>query len=313
MAFYEPLSEHLHGMTKERLVGSTADSWESHHPKIRPYFEEYAPLLNAERGGVLGYHRSFAFGHYFTTAGEPSERLFAYLSSLVRFACKAGKIPVLKHCRSLGRVEWMRAAFPDALHVSIVRDPWTQWLSAQRLAAADNRYFLTAPLSILALNARHHVVRPVLQALRIDPGRLRRFTFSATYRTCDAFVSAASDETRYRSFLAFWIATAYTSLPHVELTLDSDLLAASRAYRKEIQEQIEQHVGVALDLRSARKLLNASVAARISASQVEGCHLDALEACAILERSASDPSEIAALEIAHRKLTDARAGALQAS
>jgi hypothetical protein len=313
MSFYEPLNEHLAGMTSERLVGSTHKSWESRHPQIRPYFEEYAPFVSADREGVRGYDRSFAFERFFASSGEPFPRIYEYLSSLLRYAHDAGKVPVLKFCRSLGRVGWMREQFPEVLHIAVVRDPWAQWLSAQRLASAGNRYFLVAPLFLLARNARNPAVRPVLDALHIDAWRLRRFTREKTFRACDAFVESASEAACYRSFLAFWIATARTSLPHVDLTLDSDVLASSRAYRKEVHEQIVQLTGIEIDLHSARRALVPSFAAQISAAQVEECHLDALQACLQLEQSAATASALAALDIVRRKLTDARAAALQAS
>jgi hypothetical protein len=313
MAFYEPLSEHLAGMTPERLVGSTHDSWESRHPKIRPYFEEYAPFVAPGKEGVRGFHRSFAFERFFASSDEQVPQLSAYLGSLMRFAYDAGKTPVFKFCRSLGRVEWMREHFPGALHVAIVRDPWAQWLSAQRLAAAGNRYFLAAPLALLARNAQHRVVRPLLETLGVGAERLRRFTFGRTYRACDAFVEAASEEARYRSFLAFWIATAHTSLPHVDLALDSDLLASSRAYRKEIGEHIAQSTGIDVDLGSARMTLAPTFSPKISAARVESCHVDALGACAQLERFVPSTNDIAAIDIVRRKISDARTAALQAS
>ena len=160
MAFYEPLHELLKDIKREGIRRESPTEWNSHHPDGPPYFEEFTPLL--ARRGIARYHRSFAFDRFFLARHEREPRLQAYLSQLVDLAHSSGKLPVLKFCRSHGRVAWMRAHFPNALHVAVLRDPVAQWNSAWRQAESGNPYFLAAPLAILA----RHLSEPMVAQVR---------------------------------------------------------------------------------------------------------------------------------------------------
>jgi hypothetical protein len=166
MAFYEPLSERLAEITVVGMPTIRPEIWDSGHPdRQRPYFEEFAPLLSATERGVAGYQSAFAIEEYFAGSGAALPELAAYLESLVRLARSAGKTPVLKFCRSLGRVGWMRAAFPAAIHAVVVRSPWDQWLSAwHQYVTYGNPYFVVMPFVIMS---RHHDHPAVARAAEI--------------------------------------------------------------------------------------------------------------------------------------------------
>ncbi|MEF8766148.1 hypothetical protein, partial [Stenotrophomonas sp. A3_2] len=116
MAFYEPLHEALAGLTLAEIDRNSAASWPSGHPVGAPYFQEYAPLL-ARRAGATGFQPRFSYHDHFLLPRAPDGALSAWLHGLVEEAHCADALPVLKFCRSLGRVGWMRRRFPRALHI----------------------------------------------------------------------------------------------------------------------------------------------------------------------------------------------------
>ena len=146
MAFYEPLHESLGTLSAWQLPTLRPDLWMSAHPGTQPYFNEFAPLLRQGSPGVAGFNEEFALAQYFVGADDALPEPASYLQSLIDLARSAGKQPVLKLARSLGRVGWMRNAFPDAAHVLVVRNPWSQWLSGWRLFTVHHsEYFWRCP------------------------------------------------------------------------------------------------------------------------------------------------------------------------
>jgi hypothetical protein len=113
------------------LPSLRADTWSSHHPRLtRPYYHEYAPLLRNGTPGVDGFRRAFGAANFFADAAAELPELRAYIAMLLAHAAKQGRQPVLKFCRSIGRVAWMQRNFPGAVHVVVLRNPATQFGSA---------------------------------------------------------------------------------------------------------------------------------------------------------------------------------------
>jgi hypothetical protein len=306
MAFYEPLHEALGGVTLESLPQISVDSWNSRHSLSRPYFEEFAPLLGRGRRGVAGYDRSFAFDRFFSAPNEPAHKLFAYLSRLLLLAHGSGKIPVLKFCRSLGRVAWMRSHFPQALHLGVLRDPLAQWISAYRLAESGNRYFLAAPLAILVQHQRDARVATALSTLELRLSSLRQNAFEKTYGECDGFVVSATLQALYRSFVAFWLVTACTSLPYVDETIDSDVIGASPLYRQQLQDNLMEKTGIDVDLGAARIVPAGRQDCELRSINVESVHADASRALDLLLREADWPNPGTTAAAIRRKLEEPR-------
>ena len=131
--YYEPLGEPLAGLRPGNLASITAESWASGHLGLaRPYFDEYRALLRQGLAGVRGYQARFATTGFFASPETASPDLYGYLRDLLDAALRNGEQPVLKCCRSIGRVGWMRRHFADAVHIVVLRDPFTQFASATR-------------------------------------------------------------------------------------------------------------------------------------------------------------------------------------
>ena len=298
MAFYEPLHELLKDIKLEGIRRERAAEWNSHHPDGPPYFQEFIPLL--ARRGIARYHRSFAFDRFFLARHEREPRLQAYLSQLVDLAHSSGKLPVLKFCRSHGRVAWMRAHFPNALHVAVLRDPVAQWNSAWRQAENGNPYFLAAPLAILARHLSEPMVAQVAMRLGARLRPLRRRSFERSYEQCERFVQTSTAVALYRSYLAFWLVSACKSLLHVDATIHVGALGESMTYRKNIGDFLLASTGVTVDFTNARAAASKG-ADGLRASEIRSAHADALLALAAtvdaFDGAADDAADVIAREL----------------
>lgn len=246
--FYEPLHEDL-AKLKSRDIGLLRpDSWQSGHGTGAPYFAEFAPILR-QSGGVRGHQSSFAFDDYFAAAESEDADLQTYLRGLMASAAAENRLPVLKFCRSLGRVPWMEAHFPDVFHAVILRDPQAQWRSARRqMEQTRNRYFVLAPFIILARNAQHPLLAEAIARLGVAmPPALSR-NLGITTDTCWRHVQRLSWQDRFRGFLALWAATGITSIAGRASIIDGDRLASDAGYRAEAECALQAAAGVPVGL-----------------------------------------------------------------
>jgi hypothetical protein len=252
LGLYEPLNESLATMTLRTLPLMRPAASDSRHPETdRPYFEEYAPLLSAKRSGVAGYRPEFAYDTFFMEASESAPALRAYIESLLELGRESGATPVLKFCRSLARLGWMRANFPEAAHILVVREPQSQWLSAWRLSREDdNPHFLLQPIKTLMQHRAHRTVACALEALHIGP---EDFMLPEKHSACRAAVRATPPDALYRGFLAFWLVTAYAAVSEADRIIESEKLSA-RDYRIETERAMRTHTGFTIDLGKARRL-----------------------------------------------------------
>jgi hypothetical protein len=247
--YYEPLGEQLAQVRTDTLAAINAESWPSGHRGLdRPYFDEFRPLLRTDGMGVRGYQTRFATGDFFAAPDSALPELQLYLRELLNASAERGEQPVLKLCRSIGRIGWMRQHFPDALHIVVMRDPFTQFASALRQFVRNgNAYFLAMPMLLLAMNrdlpAVSHCVRQ-LGAELPDSSRVGLALCEATLRSSDP-------DSWYRGFLAFWIATAATLPDAVDLVIDSDALAQSGSYRSCCELELARLTGQTLDFDDA--------------------------------------------------------------
>ncbi len=281
MAFYEPLNESLATATLRDIAAMRPSATDSRHPDPeRPYFGEFAPLIPTRGCGVTGFPVGLSYDHFLAGPQTNLPGLASYLDSLVRFARADGKTAVMKHCRTLGRVAWMRKHFPNACHIAVVRSPWGQWLSGWRIyKASGNAYFITKPLEILALYHDHPLFARALKALHISPELLNGAVKSATRRGLSRAVPATTTpDIFYRAFLAFWISTTYSTLLDVGDVIDSDRLGESQAYRRETEQMIQVRSGLAIDLSNAHPLPAAGSVVGISGADIERWHTEAISA-----------------------------------
>ncbi len=249
MGLYEPLHEAMAGLTPEGIATSRPDSWFSGHPAMAPYWSEFAGMLRPDAPGVPGYHAAFATENAFAGATETAPELAAYLGGLLRHAAAAGRVPVVKFCRSMGRVAWMRATFPQALHAVVLRRPDAQWASALRqMEVRDNPYFVAMPLLALARNADAPVVARACRALRVPLPRLRQADPARAAETCRQMVDHLSWADRYGAFLAHWMAGALSALATDCLVMDADMLLWSAQYRRDMAAAVARRSGLPLNL-----------------------------------------------------------------
>jgi hypothetical protein len=249
-AYYEPLHEVLEGITLARIHSFSWDQRASGHPALaQPYFHEFAPLLRPGCGGVERHRADFAIKDFFADALTPLPDLRAYIELLLDFADRRHRQPVLKFCRSVGRVGWMQHNFPDAAHVVVVRNPAAQFASAlHQHQRHGNPYFLVMPLLVLS----HNWNNPrVMQAVDHFGVRLPLMSVDRSRGVAEPawreHLRRTGPEDWYRGFLAFW-ALGMLSIPAtVDCVLDSELLTLSDHYRKVSQQDLATLTGIAID------------------------------------------------------------------
>ncbi len=242
-ALYEPLHEQLASLRMSDTRTLRPGSWASNHSETAPYFEEFGRLMRPGIRGVPGYSERFAFDDFFLAPAQDDPELASYLRSLLLSAAPR-PVSVLKFCRSLGRTAWMEQHFPEALHVVILRDPVSQWASAQSLLAVQrNRYFTVAPLLVLARNASHPAVRQAVLAMGVKLPELRSRDLAYGMESCWRHLRRIGPGERYRGFLAFWAATAVKALQGRALAVDAGRITADDFYRETVEAAFRKDVG----------------------------------------------------------------------
>ncbi|HEY1998820.1 hypothetical protein, partial [Paraburkholderia sp.] len=237
-AYYEPLHEMLATIDPLKLASSTADSWRSGHPALeKPYFAEYADLMTPDVAGIAGYEAAFAIDRFDGETPQDADRIEAYVRALMRASQEQGRVPVLKFCRSLGRLHWFHAAFPDAVHIVVEKNPISQWQSCWQLFAAHrNPHFVAVPFAVLALNREVPMVQQALEALHIDLPQLPQDASgdAPSFDTCLTFfkdhIATLPPLQVYRAFLGHWLLTLRYAATHSDAIFDCDLAGHSPAY-----------------------------------------------------------------------------------
>jgi hypothetical protein len=280
---YEPLHEAMASLSRDEIARLRSNSWASGHPAMaRPYYDEYAGLLNADGIGVRGYRPGFAIDRLLCPPETELAGLGGYLGGLIAAARENGAVPVLKFCRSMGRMAWMRQHFPRAVHVAVLRNPASQWASARRqYARHDNPYFMAATLRTLAANRGAPMVARVIDALGVRLPVLAGRDIAEDLLVCVADIARRTPEAAYRLFLAFWLLAALSAASAADMVVDTDLLALSPDYRDVARRDLAALTGIALDLDTASQedagLSGAGPAASLELEPREmlRCHADA--------------------------------------
>jgi hypothetical protein len=251
LAYYEPLNEILATLSADVLPSLRADTWSSHHPRLkRPYYHEYAPLLRNGMPGVDGFPHAFTTANFFADVAADLPELRAYIAMLLDHAAKQGRQPVLKFCRSIGRVAWMQRNFPGAVHVVVLRNPATQFGSAYwQYIHNANPYFLAMPMLMLARNRDDARVAEALEILRASlPLVPAEADGKAALAACYDHLRQTLPEDWYRCFLALWTLAAHSIPESIDCVIDTDLLALSTSYRAASQRDLAALTGVPFEL-----------------------------------------------------------------
>ena len=102
-------------------------SWPSGHPdRAGGYFAEYAPLVRD--GRIQGPSECF-FDSYAMSATDDDPAQEAFLGALIALAADDGRRAVMKFEQTDGRIPWLRARFPDAVHIGLLRNSEAQFQS----------------------------------------------------------------------------------------------------------------------------------------------------------------------------------------
>jgi hypothetical protein len=258
-AYYEPLHEMLATIDSVKLASSTANSWHSGHPALEaPYFAEFAHLLEPGANGIPGYDAAFSVDRFDGQIPRDADRLEGYVRGLIGAAQQQGRVPVLKFCRSLGRLQWFRATFPDAVHIVVEKNPISQWQSCWQLFAAHrNPHFVAVPFAVLALNRDVPIVQRTMRALRVE---LAPPLAGADGQTMESYLTVYKEHVAtiaplqaYRAFLAHWMLTLRDTAKHADAIFDCDLAAHSPAYLEGAERWIGELTGLRPSLRSAHR------------------------------------------------------------
>jgi hypothetical protein len=250
-AYYEPLHEILATLRADVVPTLRADGWPSRHPKLtRPYFEEFAPLLRQGTPGVRGFHHALGTENFFASAATELPELHAYIAMLLNQAAKQGHQPVLKFCRSIGRVGWMQRNFPVAVHIVVLRDPATQFGSAYwQYIHNANPYFLAMPLLALVRNRNDARVQQAVETMGASLPKLpAEADDAAVLAACHDHLRETLPEDWYRAFLALWTLAALSIPDSIDRIIDTDLLSMSAGYRAMTRRDLTGLTGVPLEL-----------------------------------------------------------------
>lgn len=282
--FYEPLHESLSSITVEGFGRVGPGHWNSAHPSdCRPYFEEFYPLLTGPRQiGVSGSLTRFAFDDFFLPPTAQDEKLRNYVSGLCNSGRQEGRVPVLKFTRSLGRLPWFRAQFPDALHPVIIREPWSQFRSAwwSRMKSR-NGYFLAVPFLIMERNRMVPEVAALVEALDLPVSASPASDVLPRLEFWRAAVQRMNFEMLYRGSLALWLLNYAKALPVASFVLDV------AAPIDEVQAVFAEHTGIRLGLERLpvppeKPLLLFRNHKPLNAAMIEKIHASAIGALAPL-------------------------------
>lgn len=248
--YYEPLHEQAARFRRRDIATMRPGSWHSNHSDTPPYFAEYRDLIPPGGRGVALYQDRFAFDRFFRDPDEgPDPELESYLQSLMAGPVATGRLPVFKFCRSLGRVGWFEQRFPQAMHAVVLRDPLTQFRSAQRLLVEQrNRYFALAPLLVLAKNAQHPAVRQATASLGVRLPPLFSNDMAYGVEICWRHVKRQDQAERYRAFLAFWTLCALSALDSDALLIDMDIIRSDTEHRLQVETALRLRIGDSVNL-----------------------------------------------------------------
>jgi hypothetical protein len=255
-AFYEPLSSVI-GELSATDIGDIRPTSNSGHPSMsKAYFDEYRPLLQSTERGVRGYRKSFAIDQFGPQPDAEFPALRTYLSDLCETSSGAGKIAVLKFCRSQGRMPWLKEAFPDVMHVGILRNPASQFASGWLLRQQwRNAFFVAAPFRVLGLQHGEPMVRQVIAECGVKLPPVAPTSYDAYAAACDRYAQTVEGSEAYRAFIALWILCTWKTLQSADIIVDTDLLGQSPDHASELAAQFRASTGLAPDLSATRDLL----------------------------------------------------------
>jgi hypothetical protein len=297
-AFYEPLHPIL-GDLRAVDIPALEPTWTSGHPKLTaPYFTEYRPFIQDNLHGVVGYRKSFSTDRFGPVPDAGFPALQAYLKNLCDQTKNQGKTPVFKLCRSLGRLTWLKSAFPEVVHAVVLRNPASQFASGWLLHQQwSNPFFVAAPFRVLGLNQAEPIVKQVIEVcgVRLPPTPVTAIDEYAA--ACEQYVRTVEGDNAYRAFLALWILCALRSADDADLLVDLDRLGQSPEYGTALRAQVRAQVDITPGFNGARDLVaetrrNAARMKGIDGRLIRPIHASALKLMASQKGSMGSKTEV---------------------
>lgn len=266
--FYEPLSNVLAELSLADVAASRPTLTSGHPPLAAPYFAEYRPFLQENSRGVVGYRKRFSVDRFASVPDAEFPALQAYLRNLCEHTVEQRSVPVFKFCRSSGRLPWFKGAFPDAMHVGVLRNPASQFASGWLLSRQwSNPFFVAAPFRVLGLNQSDPLVRQAIDICGVILPPVASMSDDAYAMACEQYARTAEGNNAYRAFVALWILCALRMAEGVDLLIDIDRLGQSRDYAAGLRTEFEALSGLSPDFCSARDLVEET---RRSAARIAG-------------------------------------------
>ncbi|WP_144148747.1 hypothetical protein [Paraburkholderia sp. BCC1884] len=280
--FYEPLSNVLADLSLADVSASRPTLTSGHPPLAKPYFDEYRPFLQDSARGVSGYGRRFSIDRFASTPDAEFPALQAYLRNLCERTTGQGRVPVLKFCRSSGRLPWLRQAFPQATHVGLLRNPASQFASGWLLSQQwSNPFFVAAPFRVLGLNQADPLVRQAVELCGVSLPPVPVTSEDAYAMACEHYARTAEGNNAYRAFLALWILCAWRMAEGIDLLIDVDQLGQSRDYAAGVRGQFETANSVSPDFSSARDLVEETRRSAARMNGIDGRSMRAVHSAAL--------------------------------
>jgi hypothetical protein len=255
-AFYEPLSTLLGDLSLADIPVVRPTSNSGHPPLDAPYYEEYRSFLQERTRGVVGYRKRFGIDRFGDAPDDEFPAMQAYLQNLCDRSIEQGKVPVLKFCRSQGRLPWLKRAFPEAIHVFVLRNPAAQFASGWLLKQEwGNAFFVAAPFRVLGLNHTQPVVKQAIEACGVRLPSVTPTSVDEYAAACEQYAHTVEGTNAYRAFVALWILCASRMLDGVDLLIDMDRLGQCSAYASELHAQFRTQTNATPDMEGARDLV----------------------------------------------------------
>jgi hypothetical protein len=273
VAYYEVFHEQLAIISRDHLTELNPESWPSKHPPGPPYFLEFLPLMK-EAGGIEKFEPAMAFDLFIPSGGiggAISKAEKAYLGSLMAQAEGQGKIPLLSCKRGLGRMRAIKSAFPG-FHILAYRNLFQQWCSYTSQYLSGQPFFFCT-------------IRKTIEANQHDP-------FLKRLRDLFPLDDVSIESSKYfHCFLLLHLYLYAQVADSADLVIDVNRIAVDDAYRTDIERQIIEKTGVAVDLSDAKNTIAFSVA-NLGRFEDVVCELEALGDLVIASAPSSTGREI---------------------
>jgi hypothetical protein len=301
--FYEPLSNVLAELSPADVSASRPTLTSGHPPLAAPYFDEYRPFLQDSARGVAGYRKRFSVDRFTREPDAEFPALQAYLRNLCSHTIEQHSVPVFKFCRSSGRLPWFRHAFPDAMHVGVLRNPASQFASGWLLSQQwSNPFFVAAPFRVLGLNLSDPLVRQVIDICGVSLPPPSSLSDDAYAMACEHYARTAEGNNAYRAFVALWILCALRMAEGVDLLVDIDRLGQSRDYAAGLRAGFQAQSGLVPDFGSARDLLEETRRSASRMSGIDGRSMRAVHSAALKFLKAQSGLDAALVDVVREKM-----------